>query len=381
MREYLLIPGPTPLPQRVIQAMCRNMISHRGEDYGKIFGSVLSRLKKIFGTQNEILLFPSSGTGGLESSIANLFSKGDSILSLSCGHFGNRFIQIAEAYGLKVNKITTTWGKTPDLNKMYEVLKQDNTIKGVLITHNETSTGVMLDLKAIGKVLKDFPHVISIVDGVSSVGAIPVDQDKNDLDVVITSSQKALMTPPGISLVSLSKKALERTKTADLPRYYFDYSLALSYQRKSVPQNPYTPPVSLIYGLREALAIIEEEGLENRFKRHRIMRDMVRTGVKAMGLELLAEDEIASYTVTAVFVPDGKDTKIISELKNDYGIVISKGQGELSGKIIRIGHMGYTSYSDLFYFLSSLERVINVSNPGVSVEAAQKILEREKSDV
>ena len=381
MREYLLIPGPTPLPQRVIQAMAQDMISHRDKRYGELFGSILFKAKKIFGTQNEIILFPCSGTGGLESSITNLFSRGDTVLSLSYGHFGNRFIQIAKTYGLNVITISTPWGKVPDLDELYDTLKRDEKIKGILITHNETSTGMMVDLEAIGRVLKDFPYIISIVDGVSSVGAIPVNQDENGLDVVITASQKALMTPPGISLVSLSKKALEKAKTGNLPRYYFDYSLALSYQRRSIPQNPYTPPVSLIYGLHEALNIIEEEGIENRFNRHKIMRDMVRAGLKAMGFKLVAKDEDASYTVTAAFISEGEDTKIIDTLKNSYGITISKGQGEFAGKIIRIGHMGYTSYSDLFYFLSSLEKVINVSTPGLSIKAAQSILAKENDDV
>ncbi len=380
MREYLLIPGPTPLPKRVIQAMAKDMISHRGEEYGKIFGSILSRMKKVLGTTSKILLFPSSGTGGLEASLVNLFSPQEKLLSLSCGHFGDRFIEIAKRYSLLIDRLDTPWGRAPDPDMLYDKLKKDRDIKAILVTHNETSTGVMADLEKIGEVMKDFPDVLFIVDGVSSVGAIPVRQDKNGIDVVVTASQKALMTPPGLSLVSVSDRALDRTKSSTLPGYYFDFNLALSYQEKDIPQNPYTPPVSLVYGLAEALKMIEEEGLENRFKRHEIMRDMVREGLKEIGLELVAEDDDASCTVTAAFVPEGEDKKILSLLKERYGIIISKGQGRFSGKVIRVGHMGETTYSDLFWFISSMERIIGVK-PGIGVVRAQEVLFEEDENV
>ncbi len=381
MREYLLIPGPTPLPQDVIQAMNKNMISHRSEEYGKLLEYILSHIKKILGTKKDVIIFPSSGTGGLEASIVNLFSPGDKVLSLSCGHFGDRFLEIAKRFGLSIEKIDTKWGKTPDPHKLYETIKKAGDIKGVLVTHNETSTGVTVNLEEIGNVLKEFPDVLYIVDGVSSVGAIPIEQDKNGIDVVITASQKALMTPPGISLVSLSEKALERTKEARLPRYYFDFQLALTYQNKDIPQNPYTPPISLIYGLHKALMLIEEEGLSNRFRRHRIMRDMVRRGLSSLGLELVADDKDASFTVTASFVPYGEDEKIIKILKEKYSITISGGQGMFKGRLIRIGHMGATTYSDILYFLSSIEKILE-GKEGIALYPAQKVLrEMEESDV
>ncbi len=381
MREYLLIPGPTPLPQDVIQAMNRDMISHRSEEYGEIFGEILTSVKEIFGTEKDIIFFPSSGTGGLEASIVNLFSPGDKVLSLSCGHFGDRFLEIAKRFGLNIEKIDTEWGKTPDPHKLYEAIKKGGNIRGVLVTHNETSTGITVDLKEIGDVLKEFPDVLYIVDGVSSVGAIPIEQDKNGIDVVITASQKALMTPPGISLVSLSEKALERTREAKLPRYYFDFELALTYQNKEIPQNPYTPPVSLVYGLYKAIMLIKEEGLSNRFKRHRIMRDMVRKGLSSLGLELVTNDKNASFTVTASFVPSGEDKKIIKTLKEKYNITISGGQGIFKGRVIRIGHMGATTYSDILYFLSSMESLMK-KEEGSALYPAQKVLrEMEDSDV
>ncbi len=374
MREYLLIPGPTPLPQEVIQAMNREMISHRSKEYGELFEYILSHMKKVLGTKNDVILFPSSGTGGLEASIVNLFSPGDKVLSLSCGHFGDRFFEIAKRFGLEVEKIDVPWGKTPDPNKLHAKIKKIGNIRGVLVTHNETSTGVTVDLGEIGEVLKEFPEALYIVDGVSSVGAIPVEQDKNNIDVVVTASQKALMTPPGISFVSLSNRALERTKDATLPRYYFDFQLALAYQNKEIPQNPYTPPVSLIYGLHKALELIEEEGLSNRFRRHRIMRDMVRRGFSSLGLELVANDRYASYTVTASFVPEGKNRDIIETLKKRYNITISGGQGIFKDRVIRIGHMGATTYSDLLYLLSSMERIIG-GKEGLALSSAQKVLE------
>ena len=380
MRKYLLIPGPTPLPKRIIQSMTKDMISHRGEEYGKIFGSILSHMKEVLGTTSKILLFPSSGTGGLEASIVNLFSPQEKLLSLSCGHFGDRFLEIAKRYNLSVDRLDTPWGKTPDPDMLYDKLKNDKDIRAILVTHNETSTGVMVDLEKIGEVMRSFPDVLFIVDGVSSVGAMPVRQDKNGIDVVVTASQKALMTPPGLSLVSVSDKALSRMKTSKLPRYYFDFDLVLSYQERNIPQNPYTPPVSLVYGLAEALKIIEEEGLENRFKRHKIMRDVARGGLKEIGLELVAQDEDASYTVTAAFVSEGEDKRILSILKEKYGIIISKGQGKFSGKVIRIGHMGETTYSDLFWFISSMERIVGVK-PGVGVMKAQEILFEEDKNV
>ncbi len=380
MRDYLLIPGPTPLPQSVIQAMGRDMISHRGEEYGRLFGFILSHIKALFGTNEEVILFPASGTGGLEASIANLFSTSDKVLSLTCGHFGNRFAEIAKAYQLQVEKLDTPWGTSPDPQKLYEILKKDRSIKGVLVTHNETSTGVMVDLSQIGEVLKEFPQVLYIVDAVSSLGAAPIDQDKNGIDVVITASQKALMTPPGISLVSVSKKALERTKEAKLPRYYFDFNLALSYQRKEMPQNPYTPPVSLIYALCEAIKLIEKEGIDNRFRRHKVMRDMVRAGIRKLGFELVAKDDVASPTVTAFFVPEGEDKRFIKTFKEKYRITISGGQGIFKGRVIRIGHMGATTYSDLFYLISAFEEM-SKGRPGVALSASQEVLIRSDNDV
>lgn len=338
MNKLLMTPGPTNVPQRVLEKMSETILHHRTSQYSNLFGEFNERLKYVFQTNNPVLTFPASGTGGLESAIVNSFSKGDKILAVSIGDFGNRFINIAKIYGLQVDEIIVPWGKAVTLEEVKKNLKPYH--KGLIITHNETSTAVVNPIKEIGKFLND-KDILYIVDAVSSLGGIDIKMDEWNIDILITASQKALMSPPGLAFIGVSKKALYRCENSNLPKYYFDYLLAKKYMDKKEPQNPYTPAVSLISAANEALQMIEKEGLQNVFLRHEKLASKFREEIKNMGLKLYAQDHCYSNTVTAIsFEEEGLASKIKDKLDKEYNIIISGGQGSTKGKLIRVGHMG-----------------------------------------
>lgn len=356
-REYMQIPGPTNIPPRLLKVLATQPMNHRGEEFENLVDKCIKGLKEIFRTENDILIYPSSGSGMLEAAIVNLFSSGDSILIASMGLFSDRMGLIAEAHGLKVIKASKIWGESVKADEIKEILKQDKNflIKGVCVPQNETATGVKNDIEAISKVIKELNHpALFIVDAVSSVACMPFENDKWNVDIAICASQKGLMLPPGMGIVSVSKKAWEAVNKSTLPKWYWDYNMARE-KLKSF-RFTYTPATSILIGLGESIDIIREEGLENIWARHHLAAKAVRASANAMGLDLLAEKGFESDTITAILLPEGIDYEDFAELiKSKYGITIGGGLEKFDGKMLRIGHMGCISNLDVYTIMGAVE--------------------------
>jgi len=335
--------------------MSRQMINHRGPEFAEIIGRITSSLQKMFETKNDVLTLTSAGTGAIEAAVVNTLSQGDRVLCVSIGVFGDRFADIAKTYGVEVEKLSFQQGTAADPSAVAEALKKDSSYKAVLVTHNETSTGVTNDLGAIAKAIREVrPDILILVDAISSLGSVPLPIDTWDLDVVFTGSQKGWMVPPGMAMVSVSKRAWDAVEKARIPRYYFDYKKAKSYLEKG--QTPWTPAVSVYFAMDVALHKLEAEGLANIHARHAKLGQFTRDGVKALGLKLLADERVASNTVTAVLVPEGVDGGALNKMmRTEYNTVLAGGQGELMGKIFRIGHLGLVSQADLQACLDALK--------------------------
>ncbi|MEW6662569.1 MAG: pyridoxal-phosphate-dependent aminotransferase family protein [Bacillota bacterium] len=377
-KQVLLLAGPTPVPERVLRAMGAPAINHRGPEFKTLLQEVSKSLKEIYQTQNDVLVLTSSGTGAMEAAVANFLFPGDKALVLSVGQFGDRFKKICKIYGIEVIAPEFTWGTAVDPRVVADTLAADTSreIKAVLVQHNETSTGVLNDIAAISKAKGDHPALL-IVDSISGLAAAPLKTDEWNLDVVISGSQKAFMLPPGLAMVSVSPRAWEKAAQNKSPRYYFDLVAARDNLAQS--QTPYTPAVSLFKGLYESLKMVKEEGLEACLARHAFYRDVVRAGVRALGLELLAPDGIASPAVTAVRVPAGlKPSDITKPLREKYNVILAGGQGKLKEEVFRIGHLGYVQLTDLLAALAALELVMQELNlpvrPGAGVAAAQQVI-------
>ena len=359
MESNLRIPGPTPLPPSVLEALSQPMISHRGAEFQRLFKGLLVDLKAVFQTENDILLLASSGTGALEAAIVNTITPGEHVLAVSVGHFGERFATIAETCGATVTRLEFPWGTPAEPQAIQSYLETRPDTKSVLVTHNETSTGVTNDLEAICRSvrsLRNDPPLI-IVDAVSSIAAIDLRTDAWGCDIVITCSQKALMTPPGISLLSVSPKAWEIVGRTQPRSFYFD--LKALRGRAEDGQTPATPPVSDMFGLRAGLDLILEEGLLRVFARHQRVAAYTRQGIENLGLGLLAEPHFASNAVTAVTFPDGISAEEVrARLQIEFGIAVAGGQGPLKDRIIRIGHMGYVSEEDITALLSAIAVIV-----------------------
>lgn len=378
-KPYLMVPGPTPVPDQVLAAMHRPMINHRGPQFAALFQEVNAGLKKVFRTDHDVLMFPSSGTGVMEAAVVNLFSPGDKVLAVSIGSFGDRFAEIATRFGLDVEKMEFPWGQAADPAQVAARLAQDTAgeIKAVLVTHNETSTGVVNDIAAISAARGRHPALL-VVDAVSSLGAVRLEMDAWRLDVVLTSSQKALMLPPGLGFLALNDRAWQYAEQARLPRYYWDARQVKKSLDKG--QNPYTPPVALLFGLAESLRLIQQEGLENIWARHVRLRDAMRQGLRALGCTLLAPDAVASPAVTAVLPPAGLAAKAVQQhLREHWGITVAGGQKKLENKIFRIGHLGYAAAMDVVVALAGLEMTLPALGApviwGAGVAAAEKTLQ------
>lgn len=354
--QNLRIPGPTTVPPEVLAEITHPMINHRGPEFAEIMHRVSARLQYFFQTTSPVLTYASSGTGGQESSVANLFSPGDHVVVISIGAFGNRFAKIAETYGLNVTRIDFPWGQAADPQVVADRLKTLAPFKGILVTHNETSTGVTNDIEALARAIRGVaPETLIAVDAVSSLGCVPLEMDAWDIDVVFTGSQKGWMTPPGLMMIAPRPRALAASKTARLPRFYFDWANTLN--RYEAGQHPSTPPVSLFYAIDLALDKMLAEGREAIFARHRRVANYVRWRAKAMGLRLLADHVDASNTVTAVLMPEGIDAKALIEvLREQDHVIFGGGQEHLAGRIIRIGHMGYFEEIELVEAMDALEK-------------------------
>ena len=356
LKNYLLTPGPTPIPPRVLETMARPIIHHRTPEFQKIIQEVEEDLKYVYQTKNEILIFTASGTGAMEGSVINLLSPGDKVLIVRGGKFGERFGDICRAYGIEFIAIDVEWGKAVAPEKIEDILKRDSKIKAVYTTLCETSTGVATDIETIGRILKGYEAVL-VVDAISALAAVPIKTDEWGADIVISGSQKGLMIPPGLAFASMSPKAWGLVEKSTLPKYYFDFKAYRKALTKT--DTPFTPAVNLMIALREALKIIKEEGLDVVFARHKKMASSVRNAVKAMGLELFAPDAY-SDGVTAVKVPQGVDgEKLVKTMRDKYGVGIAGGQDEMKGKIFRIATMGYITPSDLIVCLATLEIVLS----------------------
>ncbi|HUS18005.1 MAG TPA: alanine--glyoxylate aminotransferase family protein [Chloroflexia bacterium] len=344
----LRIPGPTPLPEPVRAAGSRQMINHRGAAFHDLLREVTEGIKHFYQTSHDLLIFPASGTGGLEAAIVNCFAPGDVVLGLSAGHFGDRFADIAAAYGLQVLRLQFEWGQPIEPERVRACLAEHPDIRGVLLTHNETSTGVQHPVEAIGALTRE-RDVLLLVDSVSALGAVDLRVDAWDVDVAITASQKAWMTPPGLTMLSVSPRAWDAHGRATLPRYYFDFGAARKHAEHW--ETPSTPAVSLLFQLQAALQLMTEEGREAVFARHDMLRNYVRERVRHIGLELLAADPCASRTVTALVLPDARQVQ--SDLRR-HGVELAGGQGPLEGRLLRIGHMGWVTREDMAQVLDLL---------------------------
>lgn len=341
----LRIPGPTPCPPEILEAMSRQMIDHRGTEFIGILNRVTDKLKKVFLTRNDLYVLTGSGTGGMEAAIVNTLSPGDRVLAVSIGSFGDRFGSIARAYGADVVPLNFEWGKAADPDAIRKALQNDSKIKAVLVTHNETSTGVTNDLAAISSVVKNFDRLL-LVDSISGMSSIRCPVDEWHLDVVLSGSQKGWMVPPGLVFASVSPEAWKAHANAKMPRYYWDFTQAKRYFERG--QTPWTPAVSVVFAMDVALDLMLEEGLDNIFARHARVAKAARDGVKQMGLSLFADEKYASNTVTAINAPEGLDVRDLRRiLREKHEVVLGGGQGKLEGKIFRIGHMGWVDESNI----------------------------------
>lgn len=372
----MLAPGPTPVPDRVLLAMAQPMIHHRTPQFSAIFAEVKEDLKYLFQTKQDVLILAASGTGAMEGSVTNLFSPGDEVIVINGGKFGERWGKISESYGLKVHWLNVEWGKAVDPKDVKKILDANPKIKGIMVQASETSTAVAHPVKELAQFTKNRQDCLLIVDGITAVGVFPVPMDELGIDVLVSGSQKAFMLPPGLAFAALSEKAWKFMETAKCPRFYFDFKK----ERKNLKDNTtaYTPAASLIIGLREALRMIKEEGLENVFARHNRLARATRAAVKAMNLKPLAPDSPSDAT-TGVYVPEGVDGgKLVKYLRDDMGITLAGGQDHLKGKILRIAHLGYIDTFDIIVAISSIEMALRKFGYkmefGKGVAAAQEIL-------
>lgn len=377
-KEYLMLPGPTPVPPRVLRALSEPLINHRGPSFKKLLEEVTEGIQYVYQTKNDVLTLPSSGTGGMEAAIVNFLSPGDKVLALSVGAFGERFATIARNYGCVVEQIDYEWGTAVNPEDVRERLSADvsGTYKAVLVTHNETSTGVSNDLKAISAARGDHPALL-LVDSVSGLGVMECKTDEWQLDVVVTAAQKGFMIPPGISFVSVSPRAWKAYEQSKAPKFYWDLGLAKKFLEKG--QTAWTPPIPQYTGLQEALKIFREKGMDYIFAKQLYLRDITRAGIKAIGLKPVAADAIASAAVTSVWAPEGIEGKAINKkLREEYNVVVAGGQKKMENRSFRIGHIGYVQHVDILVVIAALEMCLTeLGLPvelGKGVKAAQEVI-------
>jgi len=377
-KNYLMTPGPTPVPSEVLLAQARPIIHHRTPDFDNAIRECVEGLKYVFQTeQSDVLILASSGTGALESAIANCFCPGDKVLVGINGKFGQRMAQISKVYGLDVIVLEYGWQQIVNPADVASALQRDPDLRGVIITQSETSSGVLNDVKAIGEIVKDYQDCVFIIDSITGIGAVECKTDEWFLDVVMTGSQKGLMLPPGLAAVAVSPKAWKAYERSTLPKFYFDW---MKY-KKNLKDNttPFTPAVSLVLGLAEALKLIREEGLDNVIIRHARLAEATRKGCEALGLELFAPAEGRGNAVTPVWVPEGIcGKKLVKTMKNKYGVTIAGGQDDYLGRIIRIGHLGYFGDFDIIVTIAALEMALKelgfVFELGSGIKAAEAVL-------
>ena len=376
LKRYLLAPGPTPVPSEVLLGMAMPIIHHRSPDFIPVLDSAKKGLQWLYQTKNDVLILCSTGTGGMVGAVNNFFNRGDRVLVVNGGKFGERWTEICRGYGLKVKEIVVEWGYAVNPERIQERLKKDRNIKGVFVQASETSTGVYHNIEALGAIVRKYEDTLFIVDAISALAAHDLRTDEWGIDIMVGGSQKGVMLPPGIAFVSVSEKAWAKAESSKLPRFYFDFKK----ERKTLAENQtnFTSPVTLIIGLNESLRMLRAEGLKNVFKRHEKLADATRKSVQAIGLELYPK-ESPSNSVTAIVSPLGIDGQIVyKDLREKYGITAAGGQGKIKGKIFRLAHLGYVDRFDIIIAIAGIEMVLKgLRYPvklGAGVAVAQELL-------
>ncbi|HKW07651.1 MAG TPA: alanine--glyoxylate aminotransferase family protein [Candidatus Dormibacteraeota bacterium] len=355
-QTQLRIPGPTPLPERVVRSMNRPMIDHRGPEFASILADITAGAKRVFKTKNDLLLLTSSGTGGLESAVANLVSPGDEVIVALCGNFGERFAALAAAYGADVVRLEFEWGQPVDPDDLRLTIDRHPKAKVVLLTHNETSTGLTNPLRELARAGREFDRIV-VVDGVSSISSIEIEADAWGIDVAVSGSQKGWMAPPGFALVSVSERAWAQQATSRSPRFYFDWKEARTWAEKGM--TPFTPAVPVAFALQEGLKMLEEEGLSNVYERHARLARATQAGLEALGFQLYAREGYRSHTVTSALPPPHLDVNALRKLLDTkYGVVIAGGQGKMAGKMVRVGHLGAVAEGDVVQVIWAIEQAL-----------------------
>jgi aspartate aminotransferase-like enzyme len=377
LKQYLMTAGPTPLPPAVSQAMAQPMLYHRAPAFVEVYARALDRLKLVFETGNEVLVFASSGSGAMESAVANLVRAGEPALVASCGKFGERWAELCDAYGAGTIHWETDWGLKVDPAELDRRLAGTEGVEVVFVTASETSTGVVNDVRELTEVAHRHGALIA-VDAVSAIGAVPLPQDEWGVDVVVAGSQKALMSPPGLAFASPNAAALERAAAVPGRRLYFDWAAAVSAQRKDPPDSPFTPAVGLVQALDVALGLIVEEGLEAVHERHRLLGRATRDAARALDLSLLGDADVNANVVTAIRLPEGIDGAAVPKTMRDrFGVTIAGGQGRLKGRIARIAHCGYFGAFDVVVTMAAFEMTLRELGHevelGNGVAAAQRV--------
>ncbi len=374
IKQYLLSPGPTPVPNEVMTAMSETIIHHRTPEFSKLLKEVREGLKSLFGTKSNVLIFTSSGTGAMEAAVSNLFSPGDKVLVVNGGKFGERWLLLAQAFGLKPVEIKVEWGQAVRVDTVAKLLKDHPDTQGIMIQYSETSTTALHPVREIAALTRNGP--VLVVDGVTAVGALPVPMDEWGLDVLVTGSQKALMLPPGLGFIALSDRAWARVEKSRCSRFYFDIKLEQKNQQQG--STAFTPAVSLIFGLRAALTLIDKEGIDRVYARHDRMARATRGAASALDLRLLAPEN-PSPAATGIWMPPGVNAdQLLEYLRARMGLTFAEGQDHLRGKIIRIAHVGYMGAFDVITAIAGLEMALkkfgHPAQLGKGVAAAQEIL-------
>src|SRR3989440_7765071 len=377
LKQYLMTAGPTPIPPAVSEAMAQPVLYHRAPAFVEVYARCLDRLKDVFQTENDVLAFAASGSGAMESAVANLVRPGEPALVASCGKFGERWAELCQAFGGELVHLDAGWGNKVEPADLERKLAENLGVPIVFTTLSETSTGVVNDIQALTEVAHNAGALIA-VDAVSGLGAVPIPQDEWGVDVGVSGSQKALMCPPGLAFASANEAALERAATAGAHRYYYDWQRTANGQRKNPPDSPFTPAITLFIGLDVALGLIEEEGLDEVFERHRILGRASRAAVRALDLELFGPEDENANVVTAIKLPEGIDGAAVPKLMRDrFGVTIAGGQGHLKGQIARIAHCGYFGAFDILTTFAAFELALRDAGHevelGTGVGAAQAV--------
>ena len=359
----LRLPGPVPVPKEILNEQSKPLINHRGGDYKLLLDECTENLKKIFSTNNDLYIFTSSGTGVIEAAVSNFLSENDEIIVASVGWFGDRFSEIANSYNIKVNNINFELGEIINISILEEFIKSNPNSKALYVTHNETSTGVQNDLQAISLLAKKY-SLLYVVDGISSVASVPCNTDELNIDVLISASQKGWVAPPGLAFMSVSEKAWQFHQNSSCPKYYFDISQYKNYLEKGQP--PFTPAIGIMYSLNKSLKLLLDETMEKVYIRHAEAANKIRSKLQEIGFELFPKSEYyASNTLTAVKVPENINcSEFLNILENEHQVIISTGQGNLSGKILRIGHLGIVSDEEINWLINSILETMESLNNG-----------------